>query len=271
MPLIKYKLNSMDSKEAGKYWNENAEAWTKLSRAGYDMYRNHLNTPAFFAILPDVNGLKGIDIGCGEGYNTRLMVKYGAQMTAIDISEVFIKHAIEEEKENPLNIKYSIADASGLPFENESFDLATAFMSLMDIPEPEKALKEIYRVLKPGGFLQFSICHPCFLTPHRKNLRNSDGKTYAIEIGDYFTNLNWYIEEWTFGAAPAEMRKDFPKFRIPVFVRTLSQWINILISIGFTIEYMNEPVPSEKTIGKYPYLQDASVVAYFLQVRVRKL
>jgi glycosyltransferase involved in cell wall biosynthesis len=37
-----------------------------------------------------------------------------------------------------------------------------------------------------GGFLQFSICHPCFDTPHRRNLRDANGVTYAIEVGDYF-------------------------------------------------------------------------------------
>jgi ubiquinone/menaquinone biosynthesis C-methylase UbiE len=42
-------------------------------------------------------------------------------------------------------------------------------MSLMDIPETERVLAEIFRVLRPGGFLQFSISHPCFETPHRKS------------------------------------------------------------------------------------------------------
>jgi trans-aconitate methyltransferase len=40
---------------------------------GHDIYRDHLNTPAFFAMLPDVEGLAGLDIGCGEGHNTRLL------------------------------------------------------------------------------------------------------------------------------------------------------------------------------------------------------
>ena len=39
---------------------------------------------------------------------------------------------------------------------------------------------------QPGGFFQFSITHPCFDTPHRKNLHDETGYTYAIEVGDYF-------------------------------------------------------------------------------------
>src|SRR5947209_19525730 len=82
----------MDHNEAGRYWNESAESWTKLARAGYDVYRDHLNTPVFFAMLPDVKGLAGLDIGCGEGHNTRLLAQRGGRVKAIDIAEVFIAH-----------------------------------------------------------------------------------------------------------------------------------------------------------------------------------
>src|SRR4051794_14577292 len=123
----------MNHEEAGRYWNANAEVWTELSRAGYDVYRDHLNTPAFFEMLPDVRGLKGIDIGCGEGYNTRLLAQRGAVMSAIDISEVFIQKACEKETEAPLHINYQVASAVSLPYDEE-FDFVTGFMSFMDVP-----------------------------------------------------------------------------------------------------------------------------------------
>ncbi|HEY5119633.1 MAG TPA: hypothetical protein VII90_09265, partial [Anaerolineales bacterium] len=63
----------MKHTDVKRYWEGNADAWTKLSRRGYDVYRDHLNTPAFFTMLPDVKGLSGLDIGCGEGNNTRLL------------------------------------------------------------------------------------------------------------------------------------------------------------------------------------------------------
>jgi hypothetical protein len=44
----------MDHEEVGRYWDGNAEVWTELVRAGYDHYRDGLNTPAFFEMLPDV-------------------------------------------------------------------------------------------------------------------------------------------------------------------------------------------------------------------------
>src|SRR5215813_9434587 len=146
----------MDHEEVGRYWNANADAWTTLSRAGYDVYRDHLNTPAFLAMLPDVRGLAGLDIGCGEGHNTRLLAARGAHLTAIDISQVFIQYAKQEEARAPQHIDYQVASAVAVPFTDTSFDFAVAFMSLMDIPETERVLAEAYRVLRPGGFLQFS-------------------------------------------------------------------------------------------------------------------
>jgi ubiquinone/menaquinone biosynthesis C-methylase UbiE len=176
----------MNHKEIRTYWNANAAVWTRLARAGYDVYRDYLNTPAFFELLPDLGGLSGLDIGCGEGYNTRLLAKRGARVTAIDIAEVFIQHATQSEEQEPLGIDYRVASAVELPFGDATFDFAVGFMSFMDIPETDRVLTEAYRVLKPGGFLQFSIEHPCFATPHRRNLRNQAGRTYALESATTF-------------------------------------------------------------------------------------
>ncbi len=260
----------MDHKEAGQFWNANAETWTKLARAGYDVYRDYLNTPAFFDMLPEVAGLSGLDLGCGEGHNTRLLVKRRACMTAIDIAEVFIAHAQQTEAQEPLGIDYQIASAVDLPFADATFDFATGFMSFMDIPETDRVLAEAFRILKPGGFLQFSIAHPCYDTPHRRNLRDEKGMTYAIEVGDYFRNQDGEISEWIFGAVPLHVRQGLPKFKSPRFTRTLSQWLNLLIQTGFLLERIEEPRPSDETVRVRPDLQDAQVVAYFLHVRVRK-
>jgi ubiquinone/menaquinone biosynthesis C-methylase UbiE len=260
----------MDHEEVGRFWNANADAWTTLARAGYDVYRDYLNTPAFFAILPDVEGLSGLDIGCGEGHNTRLLAKRGARVTALDIAEVFIAHAKHAEEDEPLGIDYRVASAVNLPFAEATFDFATACMSLMDISETDRVLAEASRVLKPGGFLQFSIAHPCFDTPHRRNLRDENGRTYAIEVGDYFRALDGEISEWLFGAAPPHVKQGLPKFKIPRFTRTVSQWLNLLIETGFLLERMEEPRPSDDTVLACRDLQDAQVVAYFLHIRVRK-
>lgn len=260
----------MDHIEVGRYWNDNAEAWTKLSRAGYDIYRDQLNTPAFFKMLPNVTGLTGLDIGCGEGHNTRLLARRGAKMTAVDISEVFIRHAAEHEAAEPLGIDYRLTSAVELPFDDASFEFATGFMSFMDVAETDRLLSQAFRVLRPGGFLQFSISHPCFDTPHRRNLRDESGRTYAIEVGEYFRALNGELDEWMFGAAPMHVRAGLASFKIPRFTRTLSSWINLLVDTGFVIEWLHEPRPSDEVVRAYPSLQDAQVVSFFLHMRARK-
>ncbi len=258
----------MKHTEVKRYWDGNADAWTKLSRAGYDTYRDHLNTPAFLAMLPEVRGLAGLEIGCGEGGNTRLLAGRGARMTALDISEIFIRHAGRSPTTGPSKVDYMAASAVELPFANSAFDFATGFMSFMDIPETERVLAEAYRVLKPGAFLQFSITHPCF--DNKRNLRDETGHIYAVEVSDYFRNRNGEVAEWIFSAAPLEAREGIPNFKIPVFTRTISQWLNLLIGRGFVLEQVDEPHPSDQTVREHPNLQDAQVAAYFLIIRARK-
>ena len=172
----------MKRAEVAQYWEANAATWTRHARAGYDIYRDGLNTPAFLALLPPVEGLRGLDIGCGEGANTRELARLGARMRAIDVAPTFIRYAQEAERAEPLGIAYLLGDGTDLPFAAGAFDFATAFMSLMDMADHGSALDEAARVLRPGGFLQFSILHPCFVPPHRRVLREPDGTTRAIEV-----------------------------------------------------------------------------------------
>ena len=123
----------MKRTEVAQYWEANAETWTHHARAGYDIYRDGLNTPAFLDMLPSVHGLRGLDIGCGEGSNTRELVRLGARMLAIDVAPTFIRYACDAERAELLGIAYLVADATDLPFVSASFDFATAFMSMMDM------------------------------------------------------------------------------------------------------------------------------------------
>jgi ubiquinone/menaquinone biosynthesis C-methylase UbiE len=262
--------NTMKHTEVKRYWDGNADAWTRLSRAGYDVYRDHLNTPDFFAMLPEVEGLSGLDIGCGEGSNTRLLAGRGARVTAFDVSEIFIRHAIRPSAPEQSKADYLVASAVEVPFADATFDFATGFMSFMDIPETDAVLAEAYRVLKPGAFLQFSITHPCFDLKHRRNLRDENGVAYAVEVGGYFENLQGDVDEWLFSAAPPEAKAGVANFRIPRFTHTLSHWLNLLIGKGFILERVEEPRPDDETVREHPVIQDARVVAFFLIIRVRK-
>lgn len=260
----------MDAAEAAAYWEANAETWTRHARAGYDVYRDALNTPAFLALLPPIDGLAGLDIGCGEGSNTRQLARCGARMQAIDVAPTFLRHARAQEAADPLGIDFALGDAMALAFADESFDFATAFMSLMDVPEPDRALREAARVLRPGGFLQFSILHPCFMTPHRKVLREPDGSVRAIEVGGYFDKTEGCVEVWRFETLPDDERERSEPFRTPRFDRTLSGWLDIVIAAGLAIEKLGEPCPDEATARAQPVVADSRVAPLFLHVRARK-
>jgi ubiquinone/menaquinone biosynthesis C-methylase UbiE len=260
----------MKSVEVARFWEANAENWTRFVRAGYDVYRDKLNTPAFLAMLPDVRGLHGLDIGCGEGGNTRKLARLGAHMHAIDVAPTFIRHAKSTEAAAPLGIFYQVADGTELPYTGGTFDFATAFMSLMDMPDHAGALKEAARVLRPGGFLQFSIIHPCFAPPHRRVLRDARGNVLGIEIGRYFEPTNGHVNEWIFSNLPARERKRVEPFRTPMFHRTLSSWVDLICGAGFDIEKLGEPTASEEEAAAEPTVADTRVAPLFLHMRVRK-
>jgi ubiquinone/menaquinone biosynthesis C-methylase UbiE len=256
----------MDHRQAGRYWESNALAWTRLSRQGWDVYRDAINTPAFLDVLPDITGKTRVDVGCGEGHNTRLFAQRGAQMVAVDVAPTFVRLAAEQGQ----GIRYAVASALELPFAAGQFDFVTAVMSLVDLPDHELALREIQRVLRPGAFLQFSISHPCFNPPHRRLLRTPQGEAYAVEVGRYFERADGRVDRWLFSAAPPEAKADLPPFEVPVFHRTLSEWLNAVTEVGFLLEQVPEPSASEETARRVPAVADTRVVAYFLHVRCRK-
>jgi len=260
----------MKASEAGAFWERNAETWTRHVRAGYDIYRDALNSPTFLDTLPPIAGRRGLDMGCGEGANTRHLARRGARMDGIDIAPTFIRHAREAESAEPLGIAYSVADGTSLPFADSSFDFVTAFMSLMDMPDTDAVLAEAWRVVRPGGFLQFSILHPCFSPPHRRVLRDAGGEARAVEVADYFNGRDGAVERWGFGRAPAAEKAVSPLFEVPRFHRTLSQWVDALVGAGFLLERMVEPCASPELAAAEPEVADTRVVPQALIVRVRR-
>lgn len=262
--------NDVLKRSNAEHWEANAEVWTKHSRAGFDIYRDALHTPAFLTMLPDINGLKGLDVGCGEGANTRSLARLGAKMFGIDLAPTFIRYATEYEAQEPQGISFQIGDAEHLPFDDAHFDFASAFMSLMDMPQQGDVLKEVFRVLKPQGFFQFTILHPCFVPPFRKNIRDQNGNFTAVQLADYFTNIDGLVETWWFSTVPQEERDQTKPFNIPRFHRTLSEWIALIVGAGFIIEASAEPMASEELVAKAPAFANTRVAPVAWIVRLRK-
>jgi ubiquinone/menaquinone biosynthesis C-methylase UbiE len=91
-----------------------------------------------------------LDLGCASGLLLqRIQLSYKARGTGVDVSSNLIEKAKSVNPENT----YLIADASKLPFPDNSFDIVTSFDNLEHIKEYQEVLKEIVRVLKPNGKL----------------------------------------------------------------------------------------------------------------------
>jgi SAM-dependent methyltransferase len=258
-----------DPAQVARLWEANAPAWTALSRAGGDVYRDHLNTPAFLRLLPPVDGQRGLDIGCGEATNTRAVAGLGARITALDIAPSFLRAAAATEAADPRGIRFVLGTALLLPFANASFDFATAFMCLMDVPQPDVALTEAARILRPGGFVQFSILHPSFTGPGRRVLRDSAGHAYAIELREA-AMPDGAIERWRFSGAPPALRDAYPPFQVPRFDRSLAWWLNAVAAAGLYLEAAEEPVADAETAARVPTVADTRIAPLFLILRARK-
>lgn len=98
-----------------------------------------------------------LDIGCGTGVSiSYLYRKYGCHVTGIDISEKAIETAAGKLKKDE-TIRLLTADASSLPFKENVFDLVMMECTLTLFDDPERALKEAFRVLRKDGILYISV------------------------------------------------------------------------------------------------------------------
>jgi SAM-dependent methyltransferase len=260
----------MGEDDVATMWEANAAAWVELSRAGYDVCRDLVNTPSFLAMLPDVAGLVGIDLGCGEGHNTRLVRDRGARVVGIDISPTFVRAARSEEAGTSGQICYLLASGLQVPVRDASVDFAVGFMSFMDMADPSRALQEAQRVLRPGGFLQFSILHPAMTVPVRRWVNDeTTGERIALAIGGYFEE-GPLEETWSFGAAPEQLRLKHQPFRVRYARKTLSGWLNDVVAAGLVLEAICEPHADKATAEAHPEVADTRIAPFFLIVRARR-
>src|SRR5215813_12058318 len=157
--------------DVARYWDVNAGPWAEEVRQGHDVAREWLNNPAFLAFVGD------------------LRARAGARMTGVDLSERMIELATAEERRAPLGIRYlrtSYAELGMLA--DASFDAVVSFMALMDGPRLGEALREVFRVLRPGGLLAFSITHPCFIIKGSHWNYNEAGEKVSWVVSEYFNH-----------------------------------------------------------------------------------
>lgn len=90
-----------------------------------------------------------LDVGCGGGFLSNAMAELGFNVTGLDISSDSLLVAARHDRTG--RVRYLQGDAYALPFADASFEIVTAMDFLEHVEEPERAIREIARVLKPSG------------------------------------------------------------------------------------------------------------------------
>lgn len=136
-----------------EFWDRQADAWGRFARTpGHDIYHEGFNFPAFLSLVPPP-GRRTLDLGCGEGRVGAELERRGHTVVGVDSSPAMVKMARERHEA-------LVADAGSLPFEDGAFDLVVAYMSVMNLDDPEAGVREAARVLSRGGRFCLAVVHP---------------------------------------------------------------------------------------------------------------
>jgi SAM-dependent methyltransferase len=230
----------MSMRSLAEIWNAQAETWPQF--VAVDAVNNEFNLPRLVELLPPP-GRRTLDLGCGEGRMGRELLRLGHRVTAVDSSPAMVALAAASQEA-------VVADAVALPFEDGAFDLVVAFMSLMDMDDPDAAVLEQGRVIEPGGRFCFCVTHP-LNTAGRFDSRDPDA---VFGIDDYLAARR-ADERW---------ERDGLAIDFACWHRSLEDWSRALEAAGLFIEALREH-PYSGGSGRWVRLP------LFLHVRAVKL
>ena len=162
-----------------------------------------------------------MDIGCGNGYVLNYYFKEGAIFHGIDITEKAIELTKKRFELNNSIGNFSIQDAQNLSFEDNYFDCVCSMGVLHHVPNTEKAISEIYRVLKPSGRLILMFYHKNSFKYHIK---------FRLKSILYNKSINQLVNE--FDGLENPLGKAYSKNNL---LELLSQFIDVDLSIGYLV------------------------------------
>jgi SAM-dependent methyltransferase len=186
-----------------------------------DPYCADFEFPATTDLLPDVEGKRVLDAGCGGGRYTEWLIERGASVVAVDKSSEMVEEA-RQRVDNRAEVHRSDI-GKHLEFADDSeFDGVVSGLSLHYLEDWRPVFAEFARILRSGGFLVFSTHHPV-------------DDYVAFEAENYFETER---EQMTWSASGDEID-------VPFYRRPFSEVVNPLVETGFRLEELVEPKPTE--------------------------
>ncbi|MGB4246171.1 MAG: class I SAM-dependent methyltransferase [Pseudohongiellaceae bacterium] len=204
--------------------------------------------PATLSLLPDVNGKRVLDAGCGPGIYSEWMLDHGAHVIGMDASPKMVELA-RQRTANRADIRQADLAAPLDFLASDSIDLIISPLVLEYLRDWNATFREFNRVLRSGGHLIVSVTHPFF-------------------DFSYFRSQNYFATElvssqWT-GFAPVRVT-------MPTYRRSLQETLNPFAENGFQIERILEPLPTEDFLkADARHYRELMKQPCFLCIRARK-
>lgn len=228
-------------------WETEAANWITFARAADDAYWVYRDS--FFELVPEPGG-RAIELGCGEGRVMRDLKERGHDVVGVDSSPTLVAAARALDPSG----EYVVADAASLPFEDESFDLAVAYNSLMDMDDMAGVVREAWRVLRPGSRFCICVTHPV----------NDAGRFEHDEPGAAFL-MDVYRGRRPFDEA---VTRHGVTLRFTGWCYPLEGYTSPLEEAGFLIEAMREPPMDRSDVS--PHGERRIRIPNFLLIRAVK-
>ena len=223
-------MSSRESQRAARrWWNSDADTYQAehgefLGDADFVWCPVGLRE-ADAGLLGDVTGRRVLEVGCGAGSCSRWLASQGAYAVGLDLSSGMLRHAADAADRSGIATPLVLADAEALPFADESFDLAfTAFGAVPFVSDSARVMREVARVLRPGGSWVFALTHPM-----RWIFLDDPGEPGLVAVHSYF-DRRAYVERDDSGA--------------PTYVehhRTLGDRVRELVAAGLVLRDLVEP------------------------------
>ena len=210
---------------------------------------------ALKAMLPPMQGLKVVDLGCGYGWFCRWASEQGAQsVLGLDVSEKMLEKARGTTSNS--NIRYERADLEQLDLPVASFDLAYSSLALHYIKDLPGLFSNLHAALKPGACFVFSIEHPIFMAPRNPGwITDAEGrKSWPV---DSYQLQGERVTNWL---ADGVIKQH----------RTMGTLLNLLIAAGFSIRHVNEWGPTDAQVAAQPALSEERERPMMLLVGVQR-